>query len=162
MGIAPLIERFMACMGEANQRGDMGASAVIEAAGAYRARAQRAVQILTDGSTFFETLFRYLGERNQHPVRFYQNANICAQTWHQMQDPTHNVSRITVFRAALTLKLDYLDAAILMEKAGYTFRSNDRMDMMMTCLLRVGIYDQGLVDELLCNENLPTLFSIGE
>lgn len=154
-----LLERFRACLGEAQQRGDMGSSAVIEAAGADGSRVLRAVQILTDGSTFFETLLLYLGEKGQHPVNFYTAANISAQTWNQMQDRNHNVSKTTVFRAVLTLQLDYLDAAILMEKAGYTFRGNDRMDMVMTCLLRLGIYDQRLVDELLYDSSLPTLFS---
>lgn len=154
-----LLESLKACMGEAQRRGDMGASAVIEAAGADSSRVLRAVGILTDGRTFFETLLTYLGEKAEHPAGFYSTANISAQTWSQMQDRTHNVSKVTVFRAALALKLDYLDAAILMEKAGYTFRSNDRMDMIMTCMLRAGIYDHGLVDKLLDESNLPTLFS---
>lgn len=76
-----------------------------------------------------------------------------------MHNRTHNVSKLTVFRAVLTLKLDYLDAAILMEKAGYTFRTNDMMDVVITCLLRVGMYDRTCVDTLLVERGLPTLFS---
>lgn len=159
MGRAALTEGFKECIREAHKHGDMGASAVIAAAGADPARVRCAVKILTDGSTFFETLLMLLEKKGLDYVDFYTAANISAQTWSQMQHQTHNVSKTTVFRAVLTLKLDYLDAAILMEKAGYTFRSNDRMDMAMTCFLRVGIYDQGLVDNLLWDSSLPTLFS---
>ncbi|MBS3937978.1 MAG: hypothetical protein KGZ50_05360 [Peptococcaceae bacterium] len=160
MAIELLLEKFNACMGEAKGRGDLGSSAVIEAAGADALKVLRAVQTLTDGKTFSETLLLYLDQKGRHPVEFYTAANISAQTWSQMQDRNHHVSKTTVFRAVLTLRLDYLDAAILMEKAGYTFRTNDRMDMVMICLLRVGIYDQKVVDDLLYGSSLPTLFSI--
>jgi len=160
MNRASLIEGFMTCLSEAQKHGDIGASVVLEVVNTDAPRRLRAVQILMDGNTFFETLLLYLSKKGQHPVEFYAAANISAQTWNQMQDRKHNVSKTTVFRAVLTLKLDYLDAAILMEKAGYTFRSNDKMDMFMTCLLMLGIYDQSLIDELLNDNGLPTLFSL--
>lgn len=159
MGIAPLIEGFTECMREAKRHGNIGAAAVVEAAGADEARVLRAVQTLTDSKTFFETLLVYLEAKGLQDADFYKAANISAQTWNQMRNRTHNVSKITVFRAVLTLELDYLDAAILMEKAGYTFRTNDMMDMVVTCLLRVGCYDHKRVDSLLVERDLPTLFS---
>lgn len=59
MGIAPLQEAFAECMREAQQHGNVGASAVVEAAGADTSRVLRAVQTLIDGKTFFETLIAY-------------------------------------------------------------------------------------------------------
>lgn len=159
MDRAVLVDRFKACMREEHKHSDMGAASVIAAAVAAPSRVLEAVKTLTDGSTFFETLLKLLKNKGLDSVDFYTAANISAQTWSQMQDRTHNVSKTTVFRAAMTLKLDYLDAAILMEKAGYTFRSSDRMDMVVTCLLKVGIYDHRLIDELLCDNSLPPLFS---
>lgn len=154
-----LTARLKEFLANTQEHGEVGASSVIAAAGTDMARVLRSVQILTDGSTFFETLLQYLGQKDLHPVSFYTAANISAQTWNQMQARTHNTSKTTVFRAVLTLELDYLDAAILMEKAGYTFRSNQQMDMAMTFFLREGIYEQSIVDELLYEIGEPTLFS---
>jgi hypothetical protein len=154
-----LLAWFTDCMNEAKQQGDMGAAAVLEAVRANPARRRVAIQTLTDGSTFFKALCRHLKPDGSGDVAFYTAACIGPQTWHHMHDPDYQPSRNTVFRAVLALKLDYLDAAILMEKAGYTFRCNDRLDMAVTCLLRKGVYDRTTVDGLLHENGLPTLFS---
>ncbi len=83
------------------------------------------------------------------PPDFYNAAEISPQVYSNLQDPDHQVSRKTAIKCVIALKLDYLDASLLLGIGGYTFDWTDKKDLVIIYCLMHNIFDWTTVKYLL-------------
>jgi len=111
-------------------------------------RTKELIDLLTNGNTFFETLITYLKRTELSEPAFYTKADISRQVWHSMvcgKLPR----RDTLYKAILTLELSYVEATLLMNKAGYEMDwSNKRNLVIIFCLIHK-IFNHSRIDNLL-------------
>lgn len=122
-------------------------------------RAQKKLESISLGTTFFETLVDYLPRLFDNDPDFYNKSKIGSSTWSNMNRREYVAERDTVSKCILTLQLDILDAAVLMDKAGYTFMWNNKREMAIYFFIMNGIYDPMQVDNLLHECGFKRLFS---
>lgn len=72
---------------------------------------------------------------------FYNAAEISPQVFSNLQYPDHQVSRKTAIKCVIALKLDYLDASLLLGIGGYTFDWTDKKDLVVIYCLMHNIFD---------------------
>ena len=71
------------------------------------------------------------------------------QVYSDFQNPDHQVSRETAIKCIIGLKLDYLDASLLMGVGGYNFDWNDKKDLIIIYCLMHNIFDWFTIISLL-------------
>ena len=84
-----------------------------------------------------------------YPPNFYSVAKISMQVYSDFQNPDHQVSRETAIKCIIGLKLDYLDASLLMGVGGYNFDWNDKKDLIIIYCLMHNIFDWFTIISLL-------------
>ena len=117
------------------------------------------LKVFTGTTTFLEVILEHLKARDYDHTEFYNYANIRAQTWSKMQAEQYIPSRDTVSKSILTLKLDVLEAALLMDRAGYTFMWNNQRELAIYFCIANKTYDLRTVDCLLVTSGFKALFS---
>ena len=84
-----------------------------------------------------------------HPPDFCNAAEISPQVYSNLRNPNHQVSRKTVIKCIIALKLDYLDASLLMGVGGYNFDWTDKKDLIIIYCLMHNIFDWFTIKALL-------------
>lgn len=113
-------------------------------------RREQALDWATKPYRFFEIL-EIMTQRAgfNHPPNFYNAAEISPQVYSNLQDPDHQVSRKTAIKCIIALKLDYLDASLLMGIGGYNFDWTDKKDLVIIYCLMHNIFDWFTIKSLL-------------
>lgn len=91
---------------------------------------------------------------------FYNHCNISRQIFSNMQRDDYDPKIETVYKIIIGLKLDLLDATILLENAGYTFTFKTKTQLVVIFCIINRIYEPEDVDFLLADLGEPTLFSL--
>jgi hypothetical protein len=110
--------------------------------------------------SFYQMLCRFLEKTGYTDIDFYTDSTIGAATFSNMRDPGYRPSKDTVFKCLLTLRSDYANAVLMLEKSGYTFVWTEPKDLVIIYCVMNGIYCKDLIDELLYSQRLRTLFSL--
>lgn len=84
-----------------------------------------------------------------HAPDFYNAAEISPQVYSNLQNPDHKVSRKTALKCIIALKLDYLDASLLMGIGGYNFDWTDKKDLIFIYCIIHNIFDWYTIKSLL-------------
>jgi len=95
---------------------------------------------------FHDEMVRQYGNR---PSLFYNQCNISAQVYSHMQGDDYDPSIQTVYKIILGLKLNLMDAVILMENAGYTFTFKTAQQLVVIFCIINQIYNPFDVNDLL-------------
>ena len=111
-------------------------------------RTQDLIEKLTNDDSFFETLVSLLKRTDLSEPAFYIKANISRQVWHSMLCG-RLPKRDTLYKAILTLELSYVEATLLMNKAGYEMDwSSSRNLVIIFCLIHK-VFNTFEIDNLL-------------
>lgn len=124
-------------------------------------RSKELLEELRSLTTFSEALNSRLAKRGIKHTDFYSDSMsyVGASTWSNMQLEDYVPARDTVNKCILALRLDILEAALLRDKAGYTFMWNNKREMAIYFFIMKGIYDPNKVDCHLHECGFKTLFT---
>jgi hypothetical protein len=105
-------------------------------------RREQALDWATKPYRFFEIL-EIMTKRAgfERAPDFYNAAEISPQVYSNLQDSDHQVSRKTALKCIVALKLDYLDASLLMGIGGYNFDWADKKDLIFIYCIMHNIFD---------------------
>ena len=114
------------------------------------------VHIVT--KTFQDKLFSMIREKNLDEVDVYKNANITRQAFSKIRSKKdYHPSKNTVFSLAIGMKLNMDEASELLEKAGYTFSSASKSDLIVQYFIYHKIYNIDAINEALNKYGFGTL-----
>lgn len=92
-------------------------------------------------------------------AEFYTHCNISRQVFSNMQTNDYDPTKQTIYKILIGLKLEFLDAVVLMENAGYTFTFKTREQLIVIFCLLHRFFDTEDVDALLVEFGEEPLFS---
>ena len=100
--------------------------------------------------SFFERLCSYIDEKGYaSDADFYNYASISRQTFSKIRNNSTKVSRELALHLAVALELDYESAEQFLNEAGYSLKSTNRRDAIITFIMRKKKYTFQEVNELL-------------
>jgi hypothetical protein len=121
-------------------------------------RVKGMIELISGNLTFIDTLKHFIDSRDMVDTAFYTGAGISRQVWFNISSskkPSHE----TVYKAILGLKLSYIEASILMNKAGYDFDwLNKRALVVIFCIIHRQ-FDHHQVDQYLLEAGETAFFS---
>jgi hypothetical protein len=123
------------------------------------ARHLELIQVFTSNIKFFGLLTKFIDRAGLTEPEFYNRSYISTAVFSNMRSDNYKPSKPSVLKSIIGLKLDYIDASALLEKAGYTFVWSDAKDLTIIFCIMNGIYDPIEVDELLLSIGENSLFS---
>jgi hypothetical protein len=109
---------------------------------------------------FIDYIYNDIESKYGTPANFYQSCGISRQVFNNMQKNDYDPMLETVYKILIGLKLNILDATILMENAGYTFTFKTINQLVIIFCLLERIYNPNDVDELLVSLAQRALFSL--
>lgn len=102
------------------------------------------------GNPFYEAICRHLDRLGyKSDADFYNSISMPRQQFSRLRDANSTLSKKTVLWIIVGLKLDYVQASDLLQKAGYNFRKNDMRDVILTYIFRNTTYDLDTVNLIL-------------
>lgn len=109
-------------------------------------------------STFKETLFKLIDDRNLKDSVVYKKAKVDRRLFSKIRSDK-SVARNTVLRLALALELNLEEATELLKAAHYALADNDYYDVVIKWCIENKVYDVDTVDNLLFSLRLDSIFS---
>lgn len=105
---------------------------------------------LWGGILSIEAICRHLDRLGyKSDADFYNSISMPRQQFSRLRDANSTLSKKTVLWIIVGLKLDYVQACDLLQKAGYNFRKNDMRDVVLTYIFRNTTYDLDTVNLIL-------------
>jgi len=139
--------------------GEIYINAVTEILNIHPNKRNEMIEFLTRNLSFYDVLCIYIDRAGITEPTFYHNAEITAAVFNNIRNPGYTPSKKTVFKSIIGLQLDFLEASMLLEIAGYSFVFQNKLDLVIAfCLIR-HVYDKIIIDSLLNEVNTNTLFS---
>ncbi len=113
-------------------------------------RREQALDWATKPYQFFEIL-EIMTKRAgyDHPPDFYNVAKISLQNYTNLHNSNYQISWDIAIKCIIALKLDYLDASLLMGIGGYNFDWVDKKDLIIIYCLMHNIFDWYTIKSLL-------------
>lgn len=108
---------------------------------------------------FIDYIYDNMMAQYESPSDFYNALGISRQVFSNMQQSNYDPSLSTVYKIIIGLKLNILDATVLMENAGYTFTWKTTTQLVIIFCIMNQIYDPMDVDDLLSNMGENVLFA---
>lgn len=108
--------------------------------------------------TFVTTLLKFIDRSGMTDVEVYKKAQVDRKLFSRIKsDINYTPSKKTIFSFILALELDIDDAKDLLEKAGYTFSSVSKSDLIIRFCIEHGEYDINEINEVLFMYKQPLL-----
>lgn len=110
------------------------------------------------GNPFYESVCKHLNRLGyKTDADFYNAISMPRQQFARIRDAANTLSKKTVLWIIVGLRLNYVQANDLLQKAGYHFRKNDMRDVVLTYILRNTTYDLDMVNHILDHFDLVPL-----
>ena len=109
---------------------------------------------------FFDYIEKDMKTLYETPVDFYTKINISRQVYHNMQKKEYDPDIRTVYKVAIGLEYEILEAIFILEQAGYslTLKSKEQL-IMVFCFINC-VFKPSDVDELLVDQKVRPLFAL--
>ena len=112
------------------------------------------------GPTFMTLLFELIAKKAMDDVSLYKTVGITRAHFSKMRsDLNYQPSKDTVFKLIIGLKLTLTESNMLLESAGFTFKSSSLRELMIKAVVVERLHDPILVDAALLSEDLELLFA---
>lgn len=99
---------------------------------------------------FYEKVCEYIDKKGySSDSDFYNSIGMPRQLFARLRDSKASLSKKTVLWIIIGLELNYVDARELLLLAGYSFKKNDKKDVIISYILRNANYDLYSVNEIL-------------
>lgn len=108
---------------------------------------------------FIDYFYRDMIERYGSAPAFYEHVGISRQVYANMQRDDYDPKIDTVYKIIIGLKLNLLDASILLENAGYSFTFKSVTQLVIIFCIINEIFDPMDVDTLLEDLGQSVLFA---
>ena len=106
---------------------------------------------------FAEMLNRLIEERQTKTNDILDALDISAAALSKLRNGKNNPSKLTVFALAIFFRLSIEETKDMLMKAGYAFNPSSMQDIIVSGLIREGIYDRYQIDDLLYALDLQVL-----
>lgn len=111
-----------------------------------------------EGNPFYQTICDHIDRLGyKSDADFYNSINMPRQQFSRLRDASNTLSKKTVLWIIVALRLDYDQAADLLQKAGYRFRKGDMRDVILMYIFRNTTYDLYEVNQVLEHFGLAPL-----
>ena len=108
------------------------------------------VNSIKSDNPFYQAVCRYIDNKGyRSDADFYNAIGMPRQLFSRIRNPESNLSKKTVLWVIIGLKLDYPAAASMLQLAGFSFKKNNRRDVIISYILRNMQYDIFSVNEIL-------------
>lgn len=107
-------------------------------------------------NTLYSLICKYMAEKGfESDAQFYNSISMSRQNFARIRNNS-NVGKRVVLWIIVGLKMDYHQAKEVLETAGYTFKNNDKRDVLISYIIKnVENYNIDTVNELLYHFGLP-------
>ena len=86
---------------------------------------------------FYEKVCNYIDKQGfKSDADFYNSIGMPRQLFARLRDPNASLSKKTALWVIVGLKLSYEESDALLSRAGYSFRKNDKRDVVISYILR--------------------------
>ena len=106
---------------------------------------------------FAEMLERLIKERGTKTNDILEALDISGAALSKLRNGINNPSKLTVFALAIFFRLSIEETKEMLMKAGYAFNPSSMQDIIVSGLIKEGIYDRYQIDDLLYALDLQTL-----
>lgn len=112
------------------------------------------------GNVLYSTIVKYMSEKGyESDAKFYREISMSRQNFARIRNDSKNLGKFIVLWVIVGLRLNYNQAKEVLNIAGYTFKKNDKRDVILEYIIKnVKNYDINLVNEILYHFGLPTFF----
>ena len=108
--------------------------------------------------TFSDAVIRLARERNLSGPQVYRNAGIAANHYSKIiSDRNYQPKKDTVLALAIAFNLSADEAESFLSRAGYSFNPSAKVDGVVLNLMKAGIYDRKIIDNVMMELELPLL-----
>jgi hypothetical protein len=113
------------------------------------------------GPTFSVLLFRFIDKKEFDEVLLYKTIQVSRAHFSKIRSNLQYQPTIdTVFKFIIGLKLALTESNILLESAGFAFKSSSMRDLLIKACVVERLYEPISIDEILEKENQPILFAL--
>ena len=106
---------------------------------------------------FTQMLNRLIEEREIKNSSILEALGLSAAALSKLRSGINNPSKLTVFALAIFFRLSIEQTTEMLMKAGYAFNPSSMQDIIVSGLIREGIYDRYMIDDLLYSLDLQPL-----
>ena len=106
-----------------------------------------------------DKMIKFIEARGEDYVEVYHAAEISSALWYKYVNGKNKPSRDSMYRMALVMELDFLEAKQFLRIGGYSFTDTSRRDLAMHYFFENGVYDYEEVNDSLEDLGLEPLFS---
>lgn len=107
--------------------------------------------------SFAEMLNRLMGERDIRTNDLLDAVGLSGAGLSKIRNGINNPSKLTVFAIAIFFRLSIDETKDMLMKAGYAFNPSSMQDIIVSGLIKEGIYDRYQIDDLLYALDLQVL-----
>lgn len=100
-------------------------------------------------SSFLDTFWRYIDEKQLDYVAVYKNAQINRQHFSKIRNGQSQPSKKTIIRLAIAMKLDEPETEQLLHSAGFKLSKSFNVDLIVRFCLQNGCHDLREIDGLI-------------
>ena len=111
----------------------------------------------TKRETFSDYLFRLIDEKQMKDSSVYKAVGIERNTFAKLRKPDYHPGKRLVLSLIIGTQLSVEEADTLLEKAGYSFSSDDKTDRIVRYFLENRIYELSKLNEALDHFSLEPL-----
>lgn len=127
---------------------------------AERTALDRIIEESSHRKPFGDALMNYIRKHGLDEVQVYKDSNIERDTfWRIVNNKNKSISRKTIIKLCIGLKLSYEIAIKFLATAGLAFDGHSPTEMLIVWCLQNKIYDTAEIDVILYEHDLDTLFS---
>lgn len=127
---------------------------------AERTALDRIIDETSKRKSFGEALTSYIDKHGLDDVEVYKTSNVERDTfWRIKNDKNKSISRKTILRLCIGLRMPYETAVKFLASAGLAFDRHSQTEMIIVWFLQHEIYDTCEIDATLYEYDLETLFS---
>ncbi|MBQ3728894.1 MAG: helix-turn-helix transcriptional regulator [Spirochaetales bacterium] len=103
-------------------------------------------------------MIRLARERNLSGPQVYRRAGIDAKHYSKIiSDRNYQPKKDTVLALAIAYNLSVYEAETFLSRAGYSFNPSAKVDGVVLSLMKAGIYDRKIIDNVMMELELPLL-----
>ncbi|MGN0005936.1 MAG: hypothetical protein ACI37Z_08195 [Candidatus Gastranaerophilaceae bacterium] len=108
----------------------------------------------------YSIVCKYMDEKGYvSDADFYNSISMSRQNFARIRNKSVNIGKDTVLWIICGLKLDYIAARQVLNAAGYTFKPNDKRDVIISYIIKnISNYDLDMINKVLYHFGLRTFF----
>jgi len=112
------------------------------------------------GNKLYSLICKYMDEKGYaSDADFYNSISMSRQNFARIRNKSINIGKDTVMWIICGLGLNYVQAHQVLSAAGYTFKSNDKRDVIISYIIKnISDYSLDTVNEVLYHFGLRTFF----